>query len=35
LFIMVTSSNECMAYLTSVLFTVVSIIYSKKSFIVL
>jgi hypothetical protein len=36
LFIILTSSNECMAYLTSVLFTVVSIIfYSNKSFIVL
>ncbi len=31
---MLTSSNECMAYLTSVPFTVVSIIYSNKSFIV-
>jgi hypothetical protein len=27
LFIILTSSNECMAYLTSVLFTVVSIIF--------
>ena len=32
LFIILTSSNECMAYLTSVLFTIVSIIYSNKSF---